>query len=166
MGTVVGDIKADQDVCWPGVTLTPPALDNDRQARENPAPDQRPWLTANNGALEASAGNTYWWFRDGVLINGATSASYTPTQSGQYFARVSNGTCTRQTNAVEWLVVGGVAGCTYPIATNYNPNAQVDDGSCFFELNCNCPADFNQNGEIGVSDLLLFIEMYGSSCND
>jgi glucose/arabinose dehydrogenase len=125
-----------------------------------------PQISANAGALQASLGNSYWWFRDGVLIDGANVASYTPTQSGQYFARVSNGTCTRQTNSVQWLVTSGIGGCTYPIASNYNPVAQVDDGSCFFDLNCNCPADFDQNGEIGVSDLLLFIELYGSSCNN
>jgi glucose/arabinose dehydrogenase len=125
-----------------------------------------PEITADLGVLEATSGNQYWWYKDDVLINGANSATFTPTQSGHYYARVNNGTCTRQTNAFDWLVVSGIGGCTYPVATNYNPNAQVDDGSCFFDLNCNCPADFNQNGEIGVSDLLIFMELYGSSCFD
>jgi len=42
----------------------------------------------------------------------------------------------------------------------------VDDGSCFFDLNCNCPADFDQNGLVTVNDLLIFIEEYGSNCNN
>lgn len=37
--------------------------------------------------------DTYQWYRNGVLIIGATSASYTPTQSGNYTCSVTMGTC-------------------------------------------------------------------------
>ena len=43
------DLQKDQDIYGPGVTLTPPVLDNDRRAQGNPSPDQRVWLTTNNG---------------------------------------------------------------------------------------------------------------------
>jgi len=33
----------------------------------------------------------------------------------------------------------GSAGCTNPIATNFNPNASEDDGSCEFAMGCTLP---------------------------
>jgi hypothetical protein len=59
----------------------------------------------------------------------------------------------------------GIQGCTYPAASNYNPTATMDNGSCIF-ANCvdDCPADFNNDGVIGVLDLLDFIGIYGTSC--
>ncbi|MFM7105042.1 MAG: hypothetical protein ACKOW8_05930, partial [Flavobacteriales bacterium] len=57
-------------------------------------------------------------------------------------------------------------GCTYPDATNFNPGATIDDGSCIFELgNPNCPADINGDGFVSVADLLIFIAEYGTICN-
>lgn len=57
-------------------------------------------------------------------------------------------------------------GCTYVDATNYNPAASIDDGSCIFELgNPNCPADINGDGFVSVADLLIFIAEYGTTCN-
>lgn len=53
-------------------------------------------------------------------------------------------------------------GCTYPSASNYNPSATIDDQSCIFIDTC--PADFNNDGVIGISDLLNFIGVYGTSC--
>lgn len=117
------------------------------------------------GALTATAGSQYWWYLNDEIIEGANEATYTPTVSGIYYSRVNNGTCTRQTNSMEWLVVGGIPGCTYESATNYNPDADVDDGSCTF-VSCICPADLNQDGVIGVSDLLIFIGEYGSECEE
>ncbi len=127
----------------------------------------QPSLSApGNGSLQAQSGSTYWWYRNDELIAGAQGQTYTPTQAGTYYARVSNGTCTRQTNAVDWIVLSGIGGCTYANATNYDSAAQVDDGSCLFSLNCDCPADLDVNGFIGLSDLLLFLEQYGAFCND
>lgn len=59
----------------------------------------------------------------------------------------------------------GIPGCTYPQALNYNPNATFDDQSCNFDCNNDCPGDFNNDGIIGVTDLLLFIPTYGSLCD-
>ncbi|MFL2994370.1 MAG: T9SS type A sorting domain-containing protein [Candidatus Neomarinimicrobiota bacterium] len=36
--------------------------------------------------------------------------------------------------AVQTFYLGTIAGCTDPLATNYNPDANFDDGSCEFEL--------------------------------
>lgn len=42
-------------------------------------------LTANTGS-----GFTYQWYRNNTLISGATSSTYTPTQSGDYYVIVSS----------------------------------------------------------------------------
>jgi hypothetical protein len=58
------------------------------------------------------------------------------------------------------------SGCTYENALNYNANAVIDDGSCEFGATANdCPADLDQNGIVGVSDLLIFIGEYGQICD-
>ena len=44
-----------------------------------------------------------------------------------------------------------VVGCTYA-ATNYNPDATMDDGSCLLT----CTGDLNGDGIIQLTDLLDF----------
>ncbi|MBL7943829.1 MAG: hypothetical protein JNM00_13735 [Flavobacteriales bacterium] len=51
------------------------------------------------------------------------------------------------------------AGCTDPQASNYDPAAGCDDGSCTFA----CTGDFDNNGVINTSDLLVFMATFG--CN-
>ncbi|WP_306644056.1 hypothetical protein [Sanyastnella coralliicola] len=61
-----------------------------------------------------------------------------------------------------------VLGCTYEQASNYNPAATNDDGSC--EIS-GCPqsdcenADFNDDGTVGVEDLLVFLSVYTETCD-
>lgn len=49
-----------------------------------------PTITANGNVLTSSAATTYQWFMDGVLIAGATSQSYTATQTGTYVVQVTD----------------------------------------------------------------------------
>lgn len=59
-----------------------------------------------------------------------------------------------------------IEGCTYTTATNYSASATQDDGSCIFVINPTiCPEDIDGNSSVGVSDLLLFIAAYGTTCN-
>ena len=59
----------------------------------------------------------------------------------------------------------GVAGCTYPDATNYAPNAQWDNGTCAFAgMPSDCP-DNNGDGLIGVGDVLILLSAFGDICD-
>jgi hypothetical protein len=51
-------------------------------------------------------------------------------------------------------------GCTDSGACNYDAAATIDDGSCYF--NClTCEADFNNDGVVDTSDLLVMLAQYG-----
>ena len=66
-----------------------------------------------------------------------------------------------------WLTTAawGQAGCTYLDGDNYDPDATWDDGSCtLFQYTNPCPGDFNFDGWIATSDLLLFLGVFGEGC--
>ncbi|MDZ4823839.1 MAG: hypothetical protein SH856_10310 [Flavobacteriales bacterium] len=48
-------------------------------------------------------------------------------------------------------------GCNDPAATNYDPLAGCDDGSCTYY----CLGDFDGNGTVNTSDLLVFMSNFG-----
>lgn len=77
----------------------------------------------------------------GCTYSGA--ANYNPA------AQKDNGSC----------IYGG---CTDPAAFNYNPMAQQDDGSCFYDNQC--AGDINQDGIIGVADILGIMTYFGGNC--
>jgi hypothetical protein len=73
------------------------------------------------------------------------------------------------------------AGCTIPVADNFDPEAEVDDGSCTYASFCGvgthwsqemqqcvpdfqCSEDINGNGAVDVADLLLLLNAFGSGC--
>jgi len=76
-----------------------------------------------------------------------------------------------------------VEGCTYANADNYNPGANLDDGSCTFYANLcgagtvwsvelqqcvvaavSCPEDIDGSGVVGVDDILSILSMFGQEC--
>lgn len=60
-------------------------------------------------------------------------------------------------------------GCTYEVASNYNPESTMDDGSCEFIIappESTCAADINGDGSVSVMDLLLVLEEFGNDCVD
>jgi acetyl esterase/lipase len=57
-----------------------------------------------------------------------------------------------------------VMGCTYEAASNYNAAANDDDGSCA-GFGADCEGDLNNDGTIGVGDLLSFLGIFGTDCN-
>lgn len=53
-------------------------------------------------------------------------------------------------------------GCTIALATNYDPAAINDDGTCNFDPAC--PGDLNEDGVVGASDLLILLSGFGIPC--
>jgi hypothetical protein len=62
----------------------------------------------NKTVLSATSGyNSYAWYKDDVMIPGATTNTYTPTTAGDYKVSVNNGTCSN-TSAVMTIYICGV----------------------------------------------------------
>jgi len=62
-----------------------------------------PTISEAGGTLTASAATTYQWYLNGQQISGATSQTYTPTQSGIYLVRITD-----------------VNGCVYQYSQGFN----------------------------------------------
>ena len=58
-----------------------------------------------------------------------------------------------------------ILGCTYAAAENYNSLANDDDGSCTFSGGPDCLGDLDGDGVAATADLLLFLSVFGSTCN-
>lgn len=93
--------------------------------------------------------------------------------------------------SLDGIVLGQsvVSGCTYALASNFNPEANAEDGSCFF-MGCtdpmalnhqlfatvengtceypapeeSCPSDIDGDGATATPDLLLFLASFGQPC--
>ncbi|MBU0490005.1 MAG: choice-of-anchor L domain-containing protein [Bacteroidetes bacterium] len=75
----------------------------------------------NSVTLTAQTGSayTFQWYKDGAIIAGATSASYTANQSGSYYCQVSNSCGPVNSNTISVTIV------TPPVA-----NAGIDQTIC------------------------------------
>ena len=90
-----------------------------------------------------------------------------------------------QSGSADWPTLLGVeGGCTNPVADNYAPTAEFDDGSCTYSGFCGvgtvwsaaaeqcvvanpgCPQDVNGDGTVGVADILVLLSYYGLDCVD
>ena len=94
--------------------------------------DFMPTLSLTDGTLSVDGGNSFEWYVNGELIPDASTASFTPTGSGSYYAIATNAQgCIVATEAIE-IDCAGELGCTDETACNYNSDALCDDGTCTF----------------------------------
>ena len=97
---------------------------------------------------------------------GSTTNNITQLCNGLYFINVSDSIgC----SFVDTFYINSnppITGCTDPLATNYDPLATVDDGSCTYTVSCSSPSITG----LGVSNVihdratLTFDDMNSSSC--
>lgn len=81
-------------------------------------------ISVNGDTLVAYNASSYQWYRDGVLIPGATNSVYVPTQSGSYTVVVSNANgCTAQSLPVVITVTGVEEIGKETMSVYPNPNA-------------------------------------------
>ncbi len=57
-----------------------------------------------------------------------------------------------------------VLGCTYSSASNYDPEATTDDGSCILTATNPCPSDIDGDGITATSDLLILLGNFSVYC--
>lgn len=116
------------------------------------------WQSSNSGVFEAIlaadvwglAGEGEWTFS---VVNGYGS---------------SDGIELDMTLKLVGLCAPGEAvqtGCTDAAASNFDPTANVDDGSC--SPTSDCPADLDGDGQVTVADVLVLLADFGcaTSCN-
>jgi len=113
-----------------------------------------------NGSYEYKFVNGSAWgddeYVDGDCSNGSGNRTITVAD-----AATDNGTpCFASCDACAPAVV---MGCTYDAANNFNALANDDDGSCTFDEEC--VGDLDGDGVSATADLLLFLSVFGSSCN-
>jgi len=67
-------------------------------------------LCGNNASvvLTIGGGTTYQWYRNGVVINGATFSTYTVTTAGTYSATIISGTCSGQSSNQVTVTQGSI----------------------------------------------------------
>lgn len=86
--------------------------------------------------LTVNGGTSYQWFRNGTLIAGATSATYTATTSGTYTANIINSTCTgaasnSSTVTVTPLPTGSITPATATICGGSSTTLTANGGSSY-----------------------------------
>ena len=94
--------------------------------------------------------------------NGSTQSYIFNLCTGSYIVNIQDGAGCNIFDTIQL----GINGCTDPLATNYDPLATVDDGSCTYTVSCSSPSITG----LGVSNVihdrvtLTFDDMNSSSC--
>jgi hypothetical protein len=97
----------------------------------------KPTITLVNNVFTSSAASGNQWYRNSALIPGAINQTYTATQQGYYYSRVTSGNCSRSSDSLlfEPTSITGVNQNenikVYPVPFDGNLNIKFDDASLF-----------------------------------
>lgn len=64
-----------------------------------------PTITLSGNVFTSSAATGNQWYRNNTLIPGATAQTYTATEEGSYYTRVTSGECSRSSAAIQYTPV-------------------------------------------------------------
>jgi hypothetical protein len=87
----------------------------------NPTPPQ-PTITQNGNTLESSAPSGNQWYKNGLLLQGATANTYTPNSAGAYTVKVTQNGCSSAMSTVHAYVVTGINSPELDNAIRTGPN--------------------------------------------
>ena len=93
------------------------------------------------------------------FVAAATEAGYCDYPEEGYNC---DGTCTSDVDGDGICDQDELPGCTDPDAMNYYPLATDEDGSCMYDNSC--PTDIDGDNQTSVTDLLLLLSAYASTC--
>jgi hypothetical protein len=116
----------------------------------NPNPET-PSITVNGNVLTSSSATGNQWYKDGVLINGATAQVYTATESGGYTVKVTNATTgciSLRSNTAAVIIIP--TGVETELANNFKLYPNPNDG----KFNLQFTISEVQNVRISVTNLL------------
>lgn len=104
--------------------------------------------------------NAYWYEVKDAIISSAFQDQFTGTQPNVVFGH-------GKLNAFAALQVERVFGCTDSTAMNYDPLAEVDNGSCIAAvIGCMDPLAINYNSDANVDDGSCFYDSIPVGLND
>ena len=130
------------------------------------------YLEVSAGVIPVEVGWTLLGASSGITSGGAPSAAVyfevgeTDCIAGCTVPIACNYDPAANITILEDCVFDGCGGCMYDIAENYNAGAIQDDGSCEFILQSPCPTDLNQDGTTSTADLLQFLISFGDPCTE
>lgn len=109
---------------------------------------QTPSITNIGGTLQSSPSTFYQWYKDGVLIQGATNQQYTPTGPGSYTVVVNDGGCNATSSP---FIITGVAENAFNGQVSVYPNPA--NAEAFVDITLNTKATlsirmFNSVGQV------------------
>jgi hypothetical protein len=100
-----------------------------------------PVITQTGNSLTSSAATGNQWYKNTVLIPGATGQTYTPTSSGTYVSVVTNGSCSLSSNEINFTVTSVPNVDPAAIGLRILPNPS--DGRFVADFTVNRKADLN-----------------------
>jgi len=101
----------------------------------------KPTITLANNVFTSSAATGNQWYRNNTIISGATNQTYTATQQGYYYTKVTSGDCSIASDSVQYQPTGintvsSQAGINvYPVPVSDYLHINFEDARLFHQNN-------------------------------